>query len=174
MKNLLLLTTILSLTTLITIPTFANPAHQNHQINHSNYLKPVVIPKNQLPTPLTRGMIFREIASGGITGRTQETVLMDDGRLLKVVIGDANDSQRSVKKVSLAQVRQFEKLLRKSNLKKFNRLSYPVASGAADYITYTLTGKTSTTQYNDISQSQLPNKLDDVVKAWNQLKNSAE
>ncbi|MBD2138740.1 hypothetical protein H6F32_14380 [Anabaena sp. FACHB-1237] len=89
MKNLLLLTTILSLTTLITIPTFANPAHQNHQINHSNYLKPVVIPKNQLPTPLTRGMIFREIASGGIIKRTQETVLMDDGRLLKLVIPKA-------------------------------------------------------------------------------------
>lgn len=174
MKNLLLLTTILSLNTLRPIPTFANPTHQNQQINNRNYLKPVVITKSQLPTPLTRGMIFREIASGGITGRTYETVLMDDGRLLKVVIGDANDSQRSFKKVSLIQVRKFEKLLRKSNLEKFNRLSYPAPNGAADYITYTLTSKIGTIQYNDISQSQLPNKLDDVVKAWNNLKNGAE
>jgi hypothetical protein len=174
MKKLLLLTTILSLTTLTTIPTFANPVHRNHEINNSNKIKPVIIPQNQLPTPLTRGMIFREIASGGIIGRTYETVLMDDGRLLKVLIGDANDSQRSVKKVSLKQVKKFELLLRKSNFQKFNRLSYPAPSGAADYITYTLTGKTATTQYNDISQSQLPNKLDDVIKEWNILKNSAQ
>ncbi|MBJ7297220.1 MAG: hypothetical protein PX483_04290 [Nostocales cyanobacterium LE14-WE4] len=53
-------------------------------------------------------------------------------------------------------------------------MSFPAPPGSADYIIYTLTSQKATTQYNDISQSQLPNKLDKVVKAWNELKNSAD
>ncbi|MBD2569944.1 hypothetical protein [Anabaena lutea] len=174
MKNIIILTTILSLCSLTTIPAIANPSQQHHQINNGNKIKPVIIPNNQLPEPLTKEVVFREIASGGITGRTYQTVLLNDGRLIRVSIGDANDSQRSVLRVSKEKVRQFERLLNKAKFEKFNKLSYPAPQGAADYITYTLTSKTTTTQYNDISQSQLPNKLNEVVKAWNDLKNSAK
>ncbi|MBD2693791.1 hypothetical protein [Anabaena catenula] len=174
MKNIIILTTILSLASLTTIPAIANSSHQHHQTNNGNKIKPVVIPNNQLPEPLTQGIVFREIASGGITGRTYQTVLMNNGRLIRVSIGDANDSQRSVRRVSQEKVKQFERLLNKVKFAKFNKLSYPAPQGAADYITYTLTSQTTTTQYNDISQSQLPNKLTEVVKAWNELKNSAK
>ncbi|MDP5017406.1 hypothetical protein FJR11_08165 [Anabaena sp. UHCC 0187] len=177
MKTIIILTTIISLGSVITLksmPAIANPSQQHHQTNKRNKLEPVVIPNNQLPTPLTKGMVFREIASGGITGRTYQTVLLDDGRLLGVLIGDANDSQRSVKKVSPQQVKQFERLLNQTKFEKFNKLSFPAPQGSADYITYTLTSQTVTNQYNDISENQLPKELYRVVEAWNKLKNSAE
>jgi hypothetical protein len=72
------------------------------------------------------------------------------------------------------QVKQFEKSLTQDKFEQFNKLSFPAPPGSADYITYTLTSQKATTQYNDISQSQIPNKLDKVVKAWNELKNSAK
>jgi len=177
MKNILILTTILSLGSVITfpsIPTIANPSHQHHQSNKSNKIKPVVIPNDQLPEPLTQETVFREIASGGIAGRTYQTVLLNDGRLIRVSIGDPNDSQRSVLRVSKEKIRQFERLLNQTKFEKFNKLSFPASKGSADYITYTLTSQKATTQYNDISQPQLPDKLDEVVKAWKELKNSAK
>ena len=174
MKTIIIFTTILSLGSVITLPAMANPSAQYSQSNKSNKIKPVVIPNNQLPEPLTQEIVFREIASGGIAGKTYQTVLLNDGRLIRVAIGDANDSQRSVLRVSKEKIRQFERLLNQAKFEKFNKLSYPAPQGAADYITYTLTSQTATTQYNDISQSQLPNKLDEIIKAWNELKNSAK
>jgi len=177
MKNILIFTTILSLGSIITfpsLPTIANPSHQHHQSNKNNKIEPVVIPNNQLPEPLTQETVFREIASGGIAGRTYQTVLLNDGRLIRVSIGDPNDSQRSVLRVSTEKIRQFERLLNQTKFEKFNKFSFPAPQGSADYITYTLTSQKATTQYNDISQSQLPNKLDEVVKAWKELKNSAK
>lgn len=137
-------------------------------------IKPVQIPANELPPPLDKGVVFREISSGGITGRTYQTVLLNDGRLIRVLIGDANDSERSVRRISLQQVKQFERLLDKKNLSKYQNLSYPAPSGAADYITYTLTSQAGTFQYNDISQESLPRILQSVVQAWKQIGTSAK
>jgi hypothetical protein len=139
-----------------------------------NNIQPVPIPANELPPPLDQGVVFREIASGGITGRTYETVLRNDGILIRVRIGDANDSERSVRRVSLQQVKQFEKLLDKKRLSKYKNLSYPAPSGAADFITYTLTSQAGTFQYNDISQDSLPKVLQSVVQAWRQIGTSAQ
>ncbi|MBD2665238.1 hypothetical protein B6N60_02387 [Richelia sinica FACHB-800] len=139
----------------------------------ANKIQPVPIPKDQLPSPLDAGVVFREISSGGFAGAVYETVLLNDGLLNRVRIGDANDSERSVRRVPVEQVKQFKKLLNKKNFEKYNNLSYPAPSGAADFITYTLSSQSATTQYNDISQGGLPNQLSAVVKAWNELKNSA-
>jgi hypothetical protein len=152
---------------------FADSVNTEHSIQNSE-IKPVVIPKNQLPLPLDKNIVFREISSGGITGATYQTVLLNDGTLIRVRIGDINDSARSVRKVSLAQVKQFEKELHKHKITKFNNLSYPAPRGAADYITYTLTSKEGTFQYNDISQNGLPKKLQAVVSAWKQIKTIAK
>ncbi len=147
--------------------------HTEHSSKKSQ-IKPVLIPKNQLPPPLDRTVIFREISSGGITGATYHTTLLNDGTLIRIRIGDANDSERSVRRISGEQLKQFKKLLQKYNLLKFNNLSYPAPRGAADYITYTITSREGTFQYNDISRNGLPNKLHNVVLAWNQLKTSAK
>lgn len=140
----------------------------------SNSIKPVPISANELPPPLDKGVVFREISSGGITGRTYQTVLLNDGRLIRVRIGDANDSERSIRRVSLQQVKQFEKLLDKKKFSKYQNLNYPAPSGAADFITYTLTSQAGTFQYNDISQDSLPKILQSVVQAWKQLGTSAQ
>ncbi|MEJ6481809.1 hypothetical protein N0Y54_10815 [Nostoc punctiforme UO1] len=137
-------------------------------------LAPVQIPARELPPPLDRDIVFRQISSGGFAGRTYQTVLLKDGRLIRVRIGDANDSERSVRSVSVQQVQQFQRYLERSKFSRFQNLSYPAPSGAADYITYTLTSQKGTVQYNDISQNNLPTNLQAAVKAWNQLVASAQ
>lgn len=174
--------TLISILSLSSGLTLNNPsaAFADSDSIHTEYngkkseIKPVLIPKNQLPPPLDRAIIFREISSGGITGATYQTTLLNDGTLTRVRIGDANDSERSVHRVSGEQLKQFKKLLQTHNLTRFNRLSYPAPRGAADYITYTITSKEGTFQYNDISRDGLPNKLQIVVAGWNQLKTIAK
>ncbi|WP_373525786.1 hypothetical protein [Nostoc sp.] len=154
-----------------------NPTGSAVRLNEKaseNTLAPVQIPVSELPPPLDQNVLFRQISSGGFTGRTYQTVLLKDGRLIRVRIGDANDSERSVRRVSLQQVQQFQRFLERSKFNKFQNLSYPAPSGAADYITYTLTGLKVTVQYNDISQNNLPKNLQVVVKAWNQIAASAQ
>ncbi|MBD0386791.1 MAG: hypothetical protein ICV54_09745 [Nostoc sp. C3-bin3] len=140
----------------------------------SSPLAPVQIPVSELPPPLPGYVVFREISSGGFIGRTYETVLLKDGQLIRVRIGDANDSERSVRRVPVQQVQQFVRSLKRSQFSKFKNLSYPAPSGSADFITYTLTSKEGTVQYNDISNNNLPKNLQAAVKAWNQLVASAK
>ncbi|MCF2145028.1 hypothetical protein IQ276_000890 [Desmonostoc muscorum LEGE 12446] len=137
-------------------------------------LTPVRIPVGELPPALDRDVVFRQISSGGFAGRTYETVLLKNGQLIRVRIGDANDSERSVRRVSLQQVRQFLRSLERYKFSQFQNLSYPAPSGAADYITYTLTSQKNTVQYNDISRNNLPSNLQVVVKAWNQITASGQ
>jgi len=173
----LMLTTVLSIGSSLTLINnsagFANPIKAEHSDLKISQVKPVVIPKSQLPPPLDQSVVFREISSGGITGATYQTVLLNDGTLIRVRIGDANDSERRVLRVSKVQVKEFEKLLDK-HTSKFKNLSYPAPSGAADYITYTLTSKSGTFAYNDISRNGVPKKLYSVISAWNQLKTTAK
>ncbi len=143
----------------------------NLLVTDNSKINPVPIPKSELPPPLDSGVIFQQISSGGFTGRTYKTVLLDDGRLIRVRIGDANDSERSVRRISQRQLRGFQHLLEENN-SEFNNLRYPPSSGAADYITYTLTSRDGTVEYNDISQSSLPENLQVVVLAWNRISNS--
>ncbi|MEH2413739.1 hypothetical protein [Nostoc sp.] len=140
----------------------------------NNTLSPVQIPVGELPPSLDRDVVFRQISSGGFAGRTYQTILLKDGGLTRVRIGDANDSERSVRRVSVQQVQQFQRFLERSKFSKFQNLSYPAPNGSADYITYTLTSQGGTVQYNDISQNNLPKDLQAAVKAWNDLIASAK
>lgn len=139
----------------------------------SSPLTPVQIPISELPPPLAGYVVFREISGGGITGRTYETVLLKDGQLIRVRIGDANDSERSVRRVSVQQVQQFVRSLERSKFSKFKNLSYPAPSGAADFITYTLSSQEGTVQYSS-DLNNLPKNLQAAVKAWNDLIASAQ
>lgn len=131
--------------------------------------KPSPIPSSELPPPLDRGVMFQAISSGGFTGRTYQTTLMNDGQLMRVRIGDANDSERSVKKIAPQQLRQFQRLLQRQPLSQYNRLSYPAPRSAADYITVTLISPSATVRYADIVQSELPKSLREVIQAWNSM-----
>ena len=140
-----------------------------NQTSDAGTPKPIKIPASELPPPLSRDVIFRTISSGGITGRTYETVLMNDGRLMQFRLGDGTDSERSDRRISPQQVRQFQQLLERQRLSQFDRLSYPAPSGAADFITVTLTSSSSTIRYADIVQNNLPQPLREVIQAWNQI-----
>ncbi|MBD2341104.1 hypothetical protein H6G64_29470 [Calothrix sp. FACHB-156] len=147
---------------------------RNSPISNSNTGGAVPIPANELPAPLDQNVVFRQISSGGFTGRTYETVLLNDGSLIRVRIGDANDSERSVRRVSTQQVQQFLRLLESAKFSTFKNLSYPAAQGAADYITFTLTSREGTVRYSDISQNKLPQNLVLVVNGWNRLNSDAK
>jgi hypothetical protein len=142
------------------------------QIADSNALKPLPIPTSELPPALDQGIIFRQVSSGGFTGATYETILLNDGRLMQHRIGDSNDSSRRVWQISLQKLQEFQELLSNQGLVKFDNVIYPAPNGAADYITYTLTNKEGTIQYNDVSENNLPDNLQAIVKVWNQIKNS--
>ncbi|BAT54458.1 hypothetical protein NOS3756_34280 [Nostoc sp. NIES-3756] len=135
-------------------------------------LNPVPIRPSELPLPLDQGVVFREISSGGFAGRTYETILRDDGLLIRVRIGDANDSERSVRRVSAQQVRQFQRVLERQ-AGEFQNISYPAPRGSADFITYTLTSEDGTVQYNDISQNNLPQNLQAVLQTWSNIISNA-
>ena len=62
-------------------------------------------------------MIFQQISSGGFAGRTEKTVLMDDGHTLRVSLGD--------RRISHKQLQQFQQLLEKEKFTEFKNLSYP-------------------------------------------------
>jgi hypothetical protein len=136
--------------------------------DNNTQIKPISIPRSELPLPLDSGVIFRQISSGGFAGRTYETVLLDDGRLIRVQIGDTNDSGRSVRRIPLEQVQRFQRLLEQQG-DEFNNLSYPAPRGAADYITYTLTSGDGTVKYNDASQKSLPEDLRIIVNTWKRI-----
>jgi hypothetical protein len=136
-------------------------------------LEPVAIPPRELPPPLERNMVFREIASGGITGRIYETVLLNEGRLIRTRVGDANDSERSVRRVSRQQVRQFQQLVEQQRFTQFKNLSYEPKRISPDSITYMLTSRDGTVRYNILPLDGLPANLRAVVEAWSQLRGSA-
>ncbi len=129
---------------------------------------PVSIPKGELPSPLSGGIIFRQISSGGFVGKSYETVLLEDGRLMGYRIGDMSDSNRRIRKVSPQQVRNFVTLLQRQR-SQFKNMSYPAPSGAADFITYTLTSRDGNVQFNDTSRNNLPQNLLTIVENWNRI-----
>ncbi len=135
---------------------------------NQNTVLPVRIPRNELPSPLTRGVVFRQISSGGFAGQTYETVLLEDGRVMRYRMGDMNDSSRSVRQVSRQQVRDFQRLLQQQR-DEFRNMSYPAARGAADFITYTLTSRDGTVQFNDTSRNNISKDLLNVVEVWNRI-----
>lgn len=137
-------------------------------------VEPVTIPANELPPRLERNMVFRKISSGGITGRTFETVLLNDGRLIDSIVGDTNNSGRRICRVSRQQVRQFQQLLERQRFAQFRNLNYPSTTNCCDISTHTLTSRDGTVRYNDISIQGVPSNLRAVVEAWNQIQGSAK
>jgi len=129
---------------------------------------PVRIPRGELPSPLSRGIVFRQITNGGFAGQTYESILFEDGRVMSYRMGDMNDSGRSVRRVSRQEVSNFQRLLQRQR-NEFNNMSYPASRGSADYRTYTLTSRNGTVQFNDTSRNNLPQDLLTVVESWNRI-----
>lgn len=140
------------------------------QVSNLVTQSPGPIAEDQLPPPLPEKVIFRAIASGGITGRSEETLLFEDGRVIQGPLTTKGSTfQRQICQASPTAVKEFQQLLIQRQLSQFDRFSYPAPTGAADFITITLTSKEATIRYADIAQHRLPEDLQQVVQAWNQL-----
>lgn len=124
------------------------------------------ISSRELPPPLAKGVVFRQISSGGFAGKSYETFLLADGMLIKTPIGQGSNSKHIVHRVSQQKLQEFQELLAQN---EFQNTNYPATSGAADYVTYTLSSSDGTVQYNDISRNNLPDNLKTVINAWNDL-----
>lgn len=132
---------------------------------------PRPIPASELPQPLQPGVIFRSISSGGFAGLTIETILRDDGSLVRVQDKNRNTSQTQTSRISKEKLQQFEQLLSQQKFDRFSSLEYPPPSNAADYTTISLTSRTGTTRYTDIASNGLPSHLQNVIRAWSKLLN---
>jgi len=140
------------------------------KVSDAGTIKPTQIPTSELPAPLQKDVMFQAIASGGITGRTFQTTLLKDGRVLQATVNpNGTTSPTQIKRISAQQLRQFQQLLDQQQFSQFNRLNYPAPNGAADYITVTLTSKSGITRYADIVQNDLPESLRQIIQAWNQI-----
>jgi len=140
------------------------------KISDAGTIKPTQIPTSELPAPLQKDAIFQAIASGGITGRTFQTTLLKDGRVLQSSVNpNGTTSPTPIKRISAQQLRQFQQLLDQQQFSQFNQLNYPAPNGAADYITVTLTSKSGTTRYADMVQNDLPESLRQIIQAWNKI-----
>ncbi len=127
----------------------------------------VPIPSNELPPPLPQDAMFRVITSGGIMGRTEETTLLNNGQLVRKLIGpNGTASTPEVTTISPERVEQFKRLLSMQSMGQFNGQSFPAPRGAADYMTVTLTSQDGTFRYADIAQDQLPKPLQVVMLNW--------
>ncbi|MGI0487790.1 hypothetical protein ACN4EK_20305 [Pantanalinema rosaneae CENA516] len=131
------------------------------------------IPTNEMPANLQKGVILRSIASGGFIGRTVQTTLMSDGRLIQETLSPTGNSSNSqVRQLSRQQVYQLQQRLDQYRIKRYDRQSFPATPGSADYITVTLSGRFGTVRYADSIQDQLPPTLQQVIDTWNQLTRS--
>jgi hypothetical protein len=112
--------------------------------------------------------MFRVITSGGIMGRTQETTLLNNGQLIKKFVSpNGTASTPEVTTLPEDRVEQFKRLLSMQPMAQFKGQSFPAPSGAADYMTVTLTSQDGTVRYADIAQDQLPKPLQVVMLTWN-------
>jgi hypothetical protein len=134
-------------------------------------LEPTILTDAEIPPALGEGIIFRSIATGGITGRTYQTLLLSDGRLIQIQPDTKNKegTQRQIRRLSRRQVDQFVQLLRDQQFDQFDRLNYPASAGSADFMVVTMTSTSGTTRYSDSVLNQLPSSLQSVIRAWNQM-----
>lgn len=140
------------------------------QISKAGTLKPVQLPVSQLPPSLKGDVVFRVISSGGFAGQTTAVTLRRNGQLSRALMSPAGAASNPViTRISPQKVRQFQQLLEQQRFSQFHQLSYPATEGSADFITVTLSSQAGTTQYADFVQDRLPQSLQEVIKAWNQL-----
>ena len=133
-------------------------------------LKPTRLKDDELPDAVDRETVFRAITSGGFAGQTTQTLLLNDGRLLRAQrLPNGSYSNVTIHRVSPQQLRQFQTVLEQAQLEQFDRLNYPATPGSADFFTVTLTSPSATVQYSDSIQEQLPDPLKTVIQAWQNL-----
>ncbi len=130
----------------------------------SNGTTAIVPMTSDLPT-LGNGERFQMHITGGIAGRQERWILMEDGRVFRRINDQAPEL---VGKLSASQQTDLEQAMENSVLSNLSGLSYLPTLGAADYQTVTLTDRGVSVQYADLMRDQLPQSIQRVIDAWEQ------
>lgn len=120
--------------------------------------------------------VFRSTLLGRMDGTRVEVVLLPDGRLLQQEwpMEAEEPIVLSEQRVSLEQVQQFQQLLETQRFPNLHRLRYITDAAFADYPTVRLSTMYSQTEYIDLAQADLPEALQAVIQAWEELSAPAQ
>lgn len=129
-----------------------------------------IMPDASLPRPI-EDEIFRVSMSGGFAGMDTATVLLADGRVIQYTAGPNQPEARTVlTQVSPAAIAQFQDIVVSHQLNRFHRLNYQPTHSVADTFTVTVsTAMGGVTQYDDSIAGQLPDDLQAIMQAWQNL-----
>ena len=136
-------------------------------------LVPALMPTDSPPygQPIA-DVVFRTIESGGLAGIFSERFLTADGvmyqrtgRLSSMETADAVVEKR----LSQRQVQQFQQLLMEQKFRNLNGLRYITSAAFADYPTITIQAMDSNVEYIDLEVDNMPQALQTVIEAWEQL-----
>ncbi|MBI4783159.1 MAG: hypothetical protein HY785_17830 [Oscillatoriophycideae cyanobacterium NC_groundwater_1537_Pr4_S-0.65um_50_18] len=124
-------------------------------------------------TPLPTGdVVFQMTLSGGLRGDITETVLTSEGILYRrgtSMSASAISEPTIIKRLSSSELQQFQQILEQQKFPNLDGMRYLTSAALADYPTTVLQTTSSTVAYIDLEQDQLPQSLQAVIQAWDQL-----
>jgi hypothetical protein len=118
----------------------------------------------------TGDVIFQSMTSGGIAGLAYKTLLMKDGKVMRIDLRQQTAAPMLLRQLTAQEVQAFVETLQQNEFSDFLGFNYAPSRGA-DYFTIALTapGNTHGIQYVDIVQDQTPPKLQQIIQAWKRI-----
>ena len=118
----------------------------------------------------TGDVIFQSMTSGGIAGLAYKTLLMKDGKVMRIDLRQQTAAPMLLRQLTAQEVQAFVQTLQQNEFSDFLGFNYALSRGA-DYFTIALTapGNTHGIQYVDIVQDQTPPKLQQIIQAWKRI-----
>lgn len=117
-------------------------------------------------------IVFRTIESGSLAGVVSERFLTSDGVIYQRIgrPGSVGAADAVVeKRLSPQQVQQFQQLVINQKFRNLDGLRYITSAAFADYPTITIQAMESNVEYIDLEVDNMPQSLQTVIKAWQQL-----
>lgn len=135
---------------------------------------PGQIPADQLPQPLSESVRFRVISAGGLLNQRTETWLESDGRILQTRTNDKGEVEtKRLRQIKPEAQEQFQQLLQQRQFNRFHQFDYlapqTVGNLAVTPVRVMLSAPQTYIRYADSSQAQLPEDLQQVIRAWENL-----
>ena len=115
-------------------------------------------------------VVFQSISSGGFAGQTRQIMLMNDGRVVSLLVGETiRSAPQTIRQLSPQEVERFVRQIQELGYSNYVGLDYPAPAGAADYFSVSLSTMSGTLRYTDINADQLPTNLRDIIATWSRI-----
>jgi hypothetical protein len=120
--------------------------------------------------PLANNEVFSSSTSGDMTGRMSRIVLTQDGKITRYQSSPtARFAPVVIKTLSIDRLNAFKKTLDNRQFLNLNGLTYLTSAALADYPTTTYQSQSTTTQFIDLEQKNLPRSLQQSISTWESL-----